>query len=394
MRAALFISAALIAAPAYAQNQQIELRGVSAVTSVEVGEAQDVGASAIAGGNAVTAVNIGVDAVRTNSQTMAGATQARAEAEVWDAPGVVTISAAAVNNGATAQAQGGDLEIRSTQSNSGDAGATANLQSGYAGYGTASASASGNVGAVSAENSEIRAISTQTSSGAVSASSEADYDAADVGAGAAIASANNVTVAGDTATVLTDTTQRASGAGVDARSDVYVGYANDAASNATANANAITIDNQWGYVNARADQQSSANVQADSYVTLGGDFTGYASAGAYGVGNSFNVSNVGSDTDLDVTQANSGDVSANAAMIGQGGDIAVASAAAYGNSMSAALCAYCDTNMPEMHGAGSQVNDGAVNASARVVAPSARVVGASATAIGNAATFQTTGPTN
>ena len=52
---------------------------------------------------------------------------------------------------------------------------------------------------------------------------------------------------------------------------------------------------------------------ANSYVTLGGDFLGFGSAGAYGVGNQAIVSNVGSDTVMDVTQDNAGDISANAA---------------------------------------------------------------------------------
>jgi hypothetical protein len=95
---------------------------------------------------------------------------------------------------------------------------------------------------------------------------------------------------------------------------------------------------------------------------------------------------------VDVGQTNSGDVSASAALLGEGGDAAVASAAAYGTSISAGLCGYCDTNQPSLTATTSQVNEGDVRANARVVAPRARAVGASATAIGNAATFQSTGP--
>ena len=40
--------------------------------------------------------------------------------------------------------------------------------------------------------------------------------------------------------------------------DLYAGYATDVSGNATANANAVTIDNQWGYVNARVDPERVA----------------------------------------------------------------------------------------------------------------------------------------
>src|SRR5262249_30639454 len=132
-------------------------------------------------------------------------------------------------------------------------------------------------------------------------------------------SANNMNAAGDTTTSLTSTTQSAHSASVDARVDLSVGSANNAVGNATANANTVNVDNQWGYVNARARQDASANVHAQSTVTLGGDF-GMASSSAYGVGNSAAVSNFGSDTVLDVAQNNSGDTQADAALAAGSGD--------------------------------------------------------------------------
>ena len=90
------------------------------------------------------------------------------------------------------------------------------------------------------------------------------------------------------------------------------------------------------------------------------------SAGAYGVGNQAIVANVGSDTVMDVTQYNAGDVSANAALAGDGGGMALASSAAYGNSVSGSLCAYCDDGNPTLTAANDQTNDGAVSARASV----------------------------
>ncbi len=256
----------------------------------------------------------------------------------------------------------------------------------------ASASASGNVAALSAENAHISATARQESTGAVTASTEADHwFVGGQAVSAAIASANNISVAGTTTTMLTDTTQTATGERVAAHVDLYAGHATDASGNATANANALTIDNAWGYVNARAAQTSTASVSADSYVTLGGDFLGFASAGAYGVGNSAIVSNVTSDTVLDVTQSNSGDISANAALAGGGGDMALASSAAYGNVVTGSLCAYCGDDEPTLTAHNDQTNDGAVNASATVISSRARTVAATSAAIGNAATYQVQG---
>ncbi len=394
MRAALFLSAALLTTPAFAQvNNQLQLRDTTSITDVEVGSAYDVGATSIASGNVVTAVADDADATFDNTQHMDGDANAHTEATVWNAGGTVAVTSAAVGNGGTADLRGSNVEINSTQLAHGDANASVNFTGGNAQDAATSASASGNVAAVSAQDSEIRFISNQESTGSTSAIINADHGA--VGGqvvSGAVASANNLTVGSETATVLTDTRQTASGDNVRAQVDVYAGYATDVSGNATANANAVTIDNQWGYVNSRIDQASSANVNADSYVTLGGDSVGFASSGAYGVGNQAIVSNVGSDTVMDVTQSNAGDISANAALSGEGGQMALASSAAYGNSISGNLCAYCDNNVPSLTAGGTQVNDGNVTSTATIRTPAAATVGATSTAIGNAQTYQVRGP--
>jgi hypothetical protein len=208
----------------------------------------------------------------------------------------------------------------------------------------------------------------------------------------AVASANNLSLGGETATMLTAAHQSATGASVSASSDIYVGETGDASGNATANANALTIDNQWGYVNAAVEQNATADVAADSYVTLGGDFAGFASAGAYGVGNQTMVSNVGSDTVMDVAQANSGDVSADAALSGAGGGMALASSAAYGNAITGSLCTDCDLGAPTLRASGAQTNDGDVYSSSVIRTTGAATVGATSAAIGNAATYSVRPP--
>ncbi|GAN00003.1 phage tail fiber protein [alpha proteobacterium U9-1i] len=408
MRVAFLVSVALIAAPfAYAQsanhratnptaqqvvNEQYQLRGTTSVTTVRVGEAHDVGASAIAGSNAVVASADRARADLSNAQHMDGNASATADVVAWNSAGVVTVASAAVANGATATAQGGEISVSSNQLAHGDSSAATRLTSGTSAHASSSAAASGNVAALSAENADIRAVANQESTGRTSATSEADHCCVGGQAvSAAIASANNISAAGYTTTLLTDTAQTATGASVTARSDLYAGYAYDASGNATANANALTIDNAFGYVNARASQTATAEVSAQSYVTLGGDFLGFASAGAYGVGNQAIVSNVTSDTVLDVTQANSGDISADAALVGGGGDMALASSAAYGNVVTGSLCAYCGDEEPTLNARNDQTNEGAVNANATVMSSRARTVAATSSAIGNAATYQVQG---
>jgi hypothetical protein len=391
----LLISTALAGAPAaYAQsNTQYQAGDATAVTDVEADWANDAGATAVASGNAVTTSQDQNDTNLTSSQHMDGEATAGAGATVWTATGNVTTTSAALSNGSTAVVTNGSSNIESEQLGHGDANATTTLRSGYANNAATSASASNNTAAVSAENAEIRALMNQESTGSVNASSEMDAGIVeDQVVSGAIASANNLSIGGDTATMLNATRQNATGESVSAHSDLYVGYATDASGNATANANSTTIDNQWGYVNAAIEQNATSNVQTDSYVTLGGDFTGFASAGAYGVGNQTTVSNTGSDTVLDVTQSNAGGVSANAALAGDGGGMALASSAAYGNSITGSLCAYCDTNVPSMTATSNQTNDGAISSSSTIRTTGATTVGATSTAIGNAATYQTRGP--
>lgn len=393
----LLVTTALVSAPAaYAQsNNQYQAGDATAVTNVHAGYANDAGATAVASGNAVSTTQEDNDTDLTSSQHMDGDTSAEANATVWTATNNVAITSAAVGNGGTAVISGGSSTIEAEQLGHGDANAAATLRNGYSYNAAVSSSASSNTAAVSAENAEVRVLMNQESTGSVNASAEMDADIVeDQAVSGVIASANNLSIGGETATVLTATRQDATGASVTARSDIYAGSATDASGNATANANSTTIDNQWGYVNAAIEQNATSQVQADSYVTLGNDFTGFASAGAYGVGNQATVANVGSDTVLDVTQSNGGGVSANAALAGDGGGMALASSAAYGNSITGSLCNGCDAsgNVPGLYASSTQTNDGAVYSSSTIRTNGAGTVGATSTAIGNAATYSVRPP--
>ncbi|MGD9982323.1 MAG: holdfast anchor protein HfaD [Hyphomonadaceae bacterium] len=394
----LFITTALASAPgAYAQsNNQYNGDDAIAVTEVEAGWTHDAGATAVASGNVVNTTQRDNDTELTSTQHMDGDTSATADATVWTATGNVAITTAAVGNGGAAEIENGSSDIEAEQLAHGDANAATNFTGAYAATTGLSATASGNTAAVSAQNAELRLLMDQESTGSVSADISGDMGVvADQAVSGAIASANNLTVGGETATVLNATRQNATGASVDARSDIYVGEAGDVSGNATANANSVTIDNQWGYVNAAIEQNATSDVSAASYVTLSGEFTGFAAAGAYGVGNQTMASNVGSDMVLDVTQSNTGDVSADAALVAGDGGMALASSAAYGNSITGGLCNDCDLSGaggPTLTASSNQSNAGDVYSSSVIRSTGAVTVGATSTAIGNTATYQVRPP--
>ncbi len=398
MRTALLLaSAALLAAPlAHAQtvsNDQFDLHGTSSQMSVATDSALDVGATSIAGANAYAVT--GEDVVLDNLQHADGDVTATTTASIGSAGGVVVVTSAAVANGVTSTTENGAIEVRSAQLSHANQTATVLNDTGYVGDAASSSSASGNVAALSAANGDISAILTQESTGSLFTKTEADHWGSDGQVVAdSISSANNITASGSTTTLLTDTVQISSGNHVTAEVELYAGSAADAVGNATANANALTIENQFGYVNTHAVQENSANVDAGAYVTLGGDFTGFASAGAYGVGNSAIVANTTSDTVLDISQNNAGDIYANAGLVAEGaGDQALASSAAYGNVVTGSLCGQqCGDGQATFDAANHQINSGAVRAVATINARNANMVAGTATAIGNAATYQATSP--
>lgn len=389
-RASLLLAAAAIAiAPAYAQSsvvsEQVRLDDSFAALNLHVDEADDVSGAAVAGANSFTATanGAGIDAYAT--QYSEGSATAAADATVWRAWGDVAVGAAATGNGVVGAVENGALNVEGWQIQHGDTAASARVRTGTTWSGATSASAGANVTDVSAYNGDLRLVTGQTNTGSVSANVEADHCcvSTDIEAGA-VASANSASAAGYTTTMLTATEQTSTGEAVRARTDLWAGYAGSASGSAVANGNTFSAANQWGYVNVAARQANSAGVIAESYVTLGGDWLSFASAGAYGVGNSAAVSNVGSDTVMATAQDNMGFVGAYAALAGNGGDAAVSSTA-YGNVVTGGLCNGCENG--SLTASNTQTNSGRVESVTTVRSGWAGSVAGSATAIGNAASY-------
>lgn len=391
IRASLYSAAAFIAfaGAAFAEDiEQVTLGSSFGALHLHVDDVQEAGGSAIAAGNIA---NVSGGHVNGSSrQEMRGDATAISDAQVWNADGAVVTGAFATGNGGTVETHGGDQTIEAVQITGGhsDIEAHARSTTGNTGALATSATAGANVAASSAVYGDLNARVRQTSGADVRASVEADACCVSGAAVAdSLANANSVNAAGSTTTMIVSADQTSTGRDVSARTDLYVGYAYDAVGGATAAANSVTLDNEWGYLNASIRQRNASNTQAEAYVTLGGDWLGTSSATAYGVGNAAAVTNVGSDTVAAFDQANAGDVNAFAALSGAGGAYGLASATAVGNSASASLCHACgDATLSTPT---NQANDGNIAATATVISSRAGNAYGTASAIGNAATFVT-----
>lgn len=389
----LVLGAALFTAPAFAQStytgSQVQLDDSHAGLNIHVNEADAVDGAAIAGSNSLTVQGVAADLDAQGSQYSWGDATARTRVTAWHVWGDVNVGAQASGNSVYGAIEGGDINIEGAQTQRGDTRARTELRSADAWASNAWAAARANTTDVAAYNGDLHLLGAQTNKGDVSATAQADLCCISTEAAASsTASANSVSAAGYTTTMLTATNQRSHGDSVQARTDLYAGYAGDAIASASAAGNTLTATNQWGYANVAASQSNRANIIAEAYVTLGGDWLGYASAAASGVGNSAAVSNVGSDTVMTTEQANSGFVGAYAALAGNGGD-ADANSAAYGNVVTGALCNACGE--AGLTASNAQVNDGRVESVTTIRSGWARSVSGSATAIGNAASYSVSG---
>lgn len=386
--------AALVVFPATAQSSysgaQVQLDDSFAGLSIEVDDADSVGGAAVAGGNSFSAASTHAGFSVDAAQYSEGRTDARADAQVWRAWDAVVIDATAANNGVTGSAQNGSMDIATGQEADGDTSARAQVTTGSAWVASSSASAGANVIALDAENGDITLNATQNARGNIEASVEADHCCVSTQTIAStIAGANTISASGSTTTMLAAANQISNGASVQARTDLYVGYAGDANGSAAASGNALTVANEWGYVNVAATQANASAVTAESYVTLGGDWLGYAAASAYGVGNAAAVSNIGSDTVIVTDQTNTGFVGSYAALAGDGAYGAVSSTA-YGNLVTGGLCSTCSSE-PSLTAANYQSNSGRVESVATIRSGRAGAVMGSAAAIGNAASYSNSG---
>lgn len=392
---------ALCAASALAQtpptlNDQLQFGDVFATMNVDTRGATGTGAgassSATAIGNTASAANLTGPLALRSRQTFSGAANATATLTADDACCYAIAVANAQGNALQAQHDGGAATVDAVQTaDGGDVSTLARARIRNTSQFSVAAISAQNNAATASSNGALNATLAQTSS--ASAYAVADADACCSGLTVASAGSSINTWSGEThtSTSRTDITQTSTGATSSAAVDAFQVTAVDATAAANASGNSATLASEWGYADLRANQNNQTAIAADARLQLG-SWTGTGTASAYGVGNAVLATNVGSDLNVDITQINSGGVSATAAFTGgtAGADsgLAVLSTAAIGNAATAWACSAC--GQASAYGSVNQTNGGTITSTGAMTTTGAQGAIGSASAIGNSASFVTT----
>lgn len=362
---------------------------------VAVGTVDTASASATTTGNSANGLlasgNLDYDTI----QQMDGDATAETSIIGDDVTGAAVTVSTAYGNASNAGTMIGNSYAQSQQTMNGDTDARAEIELLGAGSVASASTAIANVAATSGAFGDNMAFQTQTSNGSVTAATDADFSRVEtLVAIATTAAGNSVTSTGSTTTSVQGAVQTTSDSEtIQAVSDVYAGFANDAVVTTTSSGNSYVLQNEWGFTSLGREgselyQGNSSEIDAQSYVTLD-DWTGTAAVSAYGVGNSAVVGNIGSDTQLHAIQSNFAAVGSQASFSGESmtGGVATLNATAIGNAATATLCITCGE--AALSGTVSQFNSGTVYATGTMAVPTGGAVIGTASAIGNSATFQT-----
>tara|TARA_Y100000052_G_scaffold1389_1_gene1097 strand:- start:1425 stop:2687 length:1263 start_codon:yes stop_codon:yes gene_type:complete len=375
---------------------QVQLSDVFAnMNVVVIGNAEGADAVATATGNTTSANShnndLDFDAVQqqdgsvTAISTISGGT-------VYGAP-ARTVTTAYGNAASSSTTNGTDFSMV-TQTSNADVGAYSDIELDGADDVSAITTATANVNSYSTENGTNRGFQTQTGNADVTAVTEANLyyngNSASIGS---TATGNSVSSYGSTTTSFNGAVQVMDfDTRVSAYTDTYIGTANNVAVSATAAANNVKVENEWGYATLGREpsevyQGNGADVQAEASLTLT-DWNGSSGSTAYGVGNSALISNVGSDTALYANQENFGNVDSAAYFSGGNtdGSVGYASATSIGNAATATLCYSCGQDNV-LFGRTNQTNYSNTTASAYVEGGNGGYLSGAATAVGNSATY-------
>ncbi|MEM1037683.1 MAG: holdfast anchor protein HfaD [Pseudomonadota bacterium] len=402
-------TAALLTSPALAGDDgegepvsvvvidQVQLNDVWSDMSVEVPHyAPDAVSTSTAVGNAAAGLLKSGDIDLDVYQTLEGNIGAENRLSGGSA-GTAIATTTAYGNSTTGGTWDGTNFYRAEQTSNGDVSAYTDVDLENAYQAATSTTAIANVSVPADEYGTNRAFQIQESNGSVIA--ETDVDMCCAGKSATFtttAGANAVSSTGLTSTNFNGAVQTtAEGETVQSYTDAYMGDGNDVLAASTGFGNSVTVHNQYGYATLGRDgselfQSNGSDIDSQTYVTLD-HWSGYASATAYGVGNSALISNSVSDTGLFANQENYGQVYTQAQFTGQStvGGSAVVSATSIGNASTAILCNTCGDAV--LQGGVNQINGGQVIARGQAYVPNSGGIYGSATAVGNSATFESRG---
>lgn len=374
---------------------QVTLNDVSATDQLHVTAVpSEVNQSAVAVGNSAVASveNAALDVRAT--QSLSGNVHATVNAAADDnAGGALLASASATGNTGTAGTCCGALTGQTTQSIAANTGVTSETDihtdgPGSTGIVQADSAAIGNTWGFETNGGSVDASATQTHNGETYSALGATIHAVDGSAAyTSTAVANNVTSDAAGAPVSLYVSQTADGFRTRADIDVAQGSGGDVAVAATASSNNITITANGAAAALSSDQTNTNPTAAQTVVTLG-DWYGAANVSSYGVANSAIISNAGPSTWGAATQTNTGDITASTSFTGGSVNYAGdgnALSTAVGNAYSAYACADCNG---ALNGAIRQTNSGGVSATTAATSSSPGILTGVASAIGNTATFQ------
>jgi hypothetical protein len=353
-----------------------------------------------------------------------------------------TGTSTAAGNSYQATTDGADLEVRSSQGNSGQVGA-ANLINATGSTGAQAGmttTAAGNSGYAGVTGGVMTGVFNQTSNGAsVAASGRLEAETAQAGdigvttqaqgdshvftvsngtAGLAVNQANSAEVTSDGGTVLglaTGTAQfdaSTQGNSVGLTGDSWsgarmvvtqdnatdltqaaqftaYGQVQAGETSATAAGNAISAVNEGFLLDTTSTQHNRSYVRAQAETAAAS--YGSLSVSANGVGNSAVMGDIGGQVVLDTSQVNeTGGIEVIATLSGGDGYDTQATANAAGNSVTGYACADCNGRMTVNN---SQVNSAGVGAtSTTTITGQARSVSGAASAVGNSATYYVSKP--
>jgi hypothetical protein len=374
-------------------NNQVQLGDVFGSQTVHV-VLSDTGVSSVA---TSTGNNFAVQAVNSPSQidsfqTTSGQSNAVSTAVADQGAGPsLTASAAATGNTTTAAGTGTLVSGYSHQTVAASSMVSASTYPGTGGGPTkvvsTNATALGNTQGWAAINGSTTSFTTQTESGPVHSlvqatvcctTGTADYTSTAV--------ANNVTgdTTNSTAYMLVNQTRDQGGTAANVTAHQTSGVDVTTTSTATANNLNLTGSGAWATVDATQNNASSVSATSDLSVNL---WTGYATANAYGVGNSAFVSNTGSSALLSPDQTNTGDVTVSASFSTPGDGVGTANASAVGNAASVYACGACNSSSAGVGATSRQTNSAAITASSTVTSANGPANG-TANAVGNSLTVQ------
>ena len=377
--------------------EQVQLDDVWSDMQVEIPDyAWEATSTSSAVGNAaaglVTSGGVDIDVEQRLEGNVAATNQI-----LGGSTGLTVGQTTAYGNSATGGTWSGDTVYRAEQISNGDVAADTRVDIQNTGTIATGTTAIANVSVPTDEYGTNSAFQTQESNGSVRATTDADLCCDGYSASfATTAGANAMSSTGSTSTNVNGAVQTsAAGETVSASGDVYMGYGHNVLAATTAFGNSASQQNEWGYATlgqegGEVQQDNGSAIDAQTYVTLD-QWTGYATASAYGVGNTASTSNVGSDTGLYANQNNTGSVYSEASLTGTAPDngSGIVTSTSIGNAATATLCNICGE--AAVYGQTTQVNAGSIIARGTATVGQTGSVFGAATAVGNSATYQSNG---